>query len=87
MQHEDRIELIPLRPILKARGMLRGIDMNVSDTVTAKSSQENSYTPRTELGRRLAEFRKQGIRSGMKLLTAYEINEELTRRRGEDCER
>lgn len=61
--------------------------MNVRDTVTAKSAQENSYTPRTELGRRLAELRKQGIRSGMKLLTACEINEELTRRRGEDCER
>lgn len=86
LQYEDRIELIPLRSMRQARGMYRGIDMNVRDNVTVKGAQENSYMPRTELGRRLAELRKEGIRSGMKLLTACEINEELTRRRGEACE-
>ncbi len=29
IQYHDRIELIPVRPIRKARGMLRGIDTSV----------------------------------------------------------
>jgi AbrB family looped-hinge helix DNA binding protein len=29
IQYDDRIELIPVRPIRKARGMLRGIDTSV----------------------------------------------------------
>ena len=29
IQYRDRIELIPVRPIRKARGMLRGIDTSV----------------------------------------------------------
>jgi AbrB family looped-hinge helix DNA binding protein len=29
LQYQDRIELIPLRPIRKARGMLKGIDTSV----------------------------------------------------------
>ena len=29
IQYQDRIELIPVRPIRKARGMLRGIDTSV----------------------------------------------------------
>jgi AbrB family looped-hinge helix DNA binding protein len=29
LQYGDRIELIPVRPIRKARGMLRGIDTSV----------------------------------------------------------
>ena len=29
IQYGDRVELIPLRPIQKARGMLKGIDTNV----------------------------------------------------------
>jgi AbrB family looped-hinge helix DNA binding protein len=30
IQYQDRIELIPVRPIRKARGMLRGIDTAVA---------------------------------------------------------
>jgi AbrB family looped-hinge helix DNA binding protein len=29
IQYQDRIELIPVRPMRKARGMLRGIDTSV----------------------------------------------------------
>ena len=29
LQYQDRIELIPLRPMRKARGMLKGIDTSV----------------------------------------------------------
>lgn len=29
LQYQDRIELIPLRPMRKARGMLKGIDTTV----------------------------------------------------------
>lgn len=29
MQYHDRIELIPVRPIRKARGMLKGLDTSV----------------------------------------------------------
>ena len=29
MQYQDRIELIPVRPIRKARGMLKGLDTTV----------------------------------------------------------
>ncbi|WP_116807903.1 AbrB/MazE/SpoVT family DNA-binding domain-containing protein [Steroidobacter cummioxidans] len=29
LQYQDRIELIPLRPMRKARGMLEGIDTSV----------------------------------------------------------
>ena len=29
IQYQDRIELIPVRPVRKARGMLRGIDTSV----------------------------------------------------------
>lgn len=29
IQYQDRIELIPVRPIREARGMLRGIDTSV----------------------------------------------------------
>jgi len=29
IQYQDRIELIPLRPMRKARGLLRGIDTTV----------------------------------------------------------
>jgi len=30
IQYQDRIELIPVRPMRKARGLLRGIDTSVS---------------------------------------------------------
>lgn len=29
LQYQDRIELIPLRPMRKARGMLKGIDTTI----------------------------------------------------------
>lgn len=29
IQHDNRVELIPLRPIREARGMLKGIDTSV----------------------------------------------------------
>ena len=29
IQYDNRVELIPLRPIQKARGMLKGIDTNI----------------------------------------------------------
>ncbi len=48
-----------------------------------ETTQETSYEPRTELGRKLVELRARGIRSGMKLLTPAEISEEMARRRGE----
>lgn len=85
LQHRDGIMLIPLRPMRKARGMLKGIDTSVSETMTASGSRESSYVPRTELGRRLVELRSKGIGSGIKLLTVRDINEEMTRRRGESC--
>ena len=86
LQHRDRIELIPLRPMHEARGALKGIDTSVGETVTSMHPEKGSYVPRTELGRRLAELRNKGMRSGMKLLTVGEINEELARRRGESPE-
>ena len=87
LQYQDRIELIPVRPMIKARGILKGEDVNNIKSIAARSTPDSSYVPRTELGRRLLELRGNGIRSGMKLLTASDINEEVTRRRGESCDR
>ena len=41
-----------------------------------------AFAPRTVLGRKLWSLRKQTIKSGVKLLNADEISEELKRRRG-----
>ena len=86
LHYRDRIELIPVRPMCTARGLLRGIDTSAREIMTEWSAHEGSYMPRTELGRKLVELRNKGIRSGMKLLTISEINEELARRRGGSCE-
>lgn len=83
MQHRDRIELIPLRPMHKVRQSLEGVGTSVSESKATRNAQGGPYVPRTALGRSLVELRNKGIRSGMKLLTACEINEELARRRGE----
>lgn len=86
VQHRDRIELFPLPPMRKFRGMFKGIDTNVREAMTTPIEHEGSYVPRTELGRRLIELRNKGIRGGMKLLTRSEINEEVASLRGGTCE-
>lgn len=70
LQYEDRIQLIPVRPMRKER------------ETPAMSPQQSSYVPKTDMGRKLWELRNKAIRAGMKLLTPSEINEEVARRRG-----
>ena len=41
------------------------------------------FTPRTELGKRLAALRAKAVLTGMKLLSEEEVLEEVKRRRGE----
>lgn len=86
LQHRDSIELIPLRPMCKDRRSPKGIDTSVREAMAVQSADDRSYVPRTELGRRLLDLRNKSIRSGIKLLTISDINEEVTRRRGESCE-
>jgi hypothetical protein len=49
----------------------------------SQASKVQEFIPRTELGRRLLALRNKAIASGMRLLSADEILEEVRRRRGE----
>lgn len=57
--------------------------MSWRNTKIAVSEIAEGFVPRTPLGKQLLSLRNKAIRSGMKLLSADEVLEEVKRRRGE----
>ncbi len=47
------------------------------------SGEPRKYVPRTPLGERLLRLRRRAVNSGMRLISADEVLEEVRRRRGE----
>lgn len=62
---------------------VREEDMSYRTTEIAFHEVGKGFVPRTPLGRELLSLRRKAIRSGMKLLSADEVLEEVRRRRGE----
>ena len=54
-----------------------------SSAPVAQSTHPNHYVARTALGRKLVELRRRAIQSGMTLIGAEEVAEEVARNRGE----
>jgi len=62
---------------------VREEEMSYRSTEIVAPEATVEYVPRTPLGKKLLLLRNRAIRSGMRLLSADEILEEVKRRRGE----
>jgi len=85
-----RLNKEPLLEKAKATNLMvfvlpAGVDKSTSQVTKVTSADwAGEYIPQTALGKSLMALRKKAIASGMKLLSADEVLEEVKHRRGEN---